>query len=348
MADFYERFINGLEPMVDTGSKETPDTTERINNGNGNRSGHARLHQSFHTHREYRPDLPRCGRIGSRRDPDPVHPRHCRSGIRHLRRSHRHDRRAHARAVPVTEGVDNVRQGNAEAGEVSASQEACSNTSALCSGNGSDCIAGDGSEGLWNQHNVHRLEHAGFHQPVNADRKHRGDLPGRSDSGSGSNPNTVHSRNRGTGVLDIRCSHRHDRRVNERTLQVTKSEHFGSFQAPILLILLVAAFIIPLFIVPVFADVTVSFSPLNLDAETLMVHNSSGTLIGVYNTSTKGIVLTNNESYSILVQPESSNLLVNHPDTWFSNVLTQLQAHAVGLTVALFFVIVVIMVWKRR
>jgi hypothetical protein len=101
-------------------------------------------------------------------------------------------------------------------------------------------------------------------------------------------------------------------------------------------------------VVPVLADVTVSFSPLNLDAETLMVHNSTGTLIGVYNTSTKGIVLTNNESYSILVQPESSNLLMNHPDTWFSNFLTYMQAHLVGLLVVVFLVAVLIAAYKRK
>lgn len=95
------------------------------------------------------------------------------------------------------------------------------------------------------------------------------------------------------------------------------------------------------------ADVTVSFSPLNLDAETLMVHNSTGTLIGVYNTSTKGIVLVNNESYSILVQPESSNLLTNHPDMWFSNFLTRLKAQSAGILLIVFVAAVIIAAYKR-
>jgi hypothetical protein len=95
---------------------------------------------------------------------------------------------------------------------------------------------------------------------------------------------------------------------------------------------------------------TISFSPLNLDEETLLFHNSSGTLIGIYNTSTKGIMLDNNESYSILVQPSSSNLMVNHPDTWFSNFIAWGSGsnRFIGLLMIFFLVAVIILAYKRR
>jgi hypothetical protein len=101
-------------------------------------------------------------------------------------------------------------------------------------------------------------------------------------------------------------------------------------------------------VVPTASAVTISFSPLNLGEETLLFHNSSGTLVGVYNTSTKGIVLDANESYSILVQPQGSNLLQNHPDTWFSNFMAYFQNNFISMLLFCFIILIVIMAYKRR
>jgi hypothetical protein len=94
--------------------------------------------------------------------------------------------------------------------------------------------------------------------------------------------------------------------------------------------------------------VTISFSPLNLGEETLLFHTSSGTLVGVYNTSSKGIVLDNNESYSILVQPQDSTLLSNHPDIWFANVLSYIQGHSISIIVMVFILSMLILAIRRR
>jgi hypothetical protein len=104
------------------------------------------------------------------------------------------------------------------------------------------------------------------------------------------------------------------------------------------------------FVVTTAIATTISFSPLNLDDETLLFHNSSGTLVAVYNTSTKGIVLDNNESYSILIQPSSSNLLVNHPDQWFSNFIAWGSSNNrfIGLLMLFFLAAIIILAYKRR
>lgn len=191
--------------------------------------------------------------------------------------------------------------------------------------------------------NSHRPKHNRLREPFPAHREHGRDLPGHRDAGSRSSPNPDHIGNHLCDLRDSRGSSWNDQRSGTRTLPISRNvTHFGSLQAPIILLLLISSIV-----VPVLADVTVSFSPLNLDAETLMVHNSTGTLIGVYNTSTKGIVLVNNESYSILVQPESSNLLTNHPDMWFSNFLTRLKAQSAGILLIVFVAAVIIAAYKR-
>jgi len=117
----------------------------------------------------------------------------------------------------------------------------------------------------------------------------------------------------------------------------------------LILILLFSILLVP-FIAGIVNATTISFSPLNLDEETLLFHNSSGTLIGVYNTSTKGILLDNNESYSILVQPSSSNLMVNHPDTWFSNFIAWGTSgnRFIGLLMLFFLAAMIILAYKRK
>lgn len=109
---------------------------------------------------------------------------------------------------------------------------------------------------------------------------------------------------------------------------------------------MLAIMLLPAVIVPVFAT-TVSFSTY-LDDETVMVYNSSAVLVGVYNTSTKNINLPSNDSYNFIVQPEGSSLMVNHPDTWFQNVIDSASDHAAGLVFALFIVAVMIAAIARR
>ena len=115
--------------------------------------------------------------------------------------------------------------------------------------------------------------------------------------------------------------------------------------------LIVLLILVAFLVVPACAN-TISFSPLNLNEETLLISNSSGNLVGVYNTSTKGINLNASpnycaESYSIVVQPSSSDLLTNHPDTWFTNIIALIQANSVVFIVMLFGACLVIAAWRR-
>lgn len=113
----------------------------------------------------------------------------------------------------------------------------------------------------------------------------------------------------------------------------------------LLVLLLVAA---PMLLTCTVTATTISFSPLNLGEETLLVHNSTGYLVGVYNTSSKNIFFDNDTSYSILVQPQDSNLLSNHPDTWFANVLAYIQFHAISIIVMVFIISMLILAVNRK
>lgn len=118
----------------------------------------------------------------------------------------------------------------------------------------------------------------------------------------------------------------------------------------IILALLLSVIVVPFIVNIATADVVLSFSPLNLDDETLLVYNSSGTLIGVYNTSEKAMTLNDSQAYSIIVQPSSSNLMVNHPDAWFSNFIAWGTGsnRFIGLLMLFFLAAMIILAWKRR
>jgi len=311
MAGFAERFIRRWHDFTVWCSRETPVIrVECINDGNSNRSKHAGLHEPLHSDREHRADLPRSGCARSRRDPHPIHPRNCWTGVWHFWRGDRDDRRLDAGSVQVTrDKVGEVQHGK-------------------CNG--------------------HRSKHAGLRQLIHAYWKYCKDFSGRCVSCCRSDSRPLYTGNRRAGIRDFRSGHGHDRRINARTVQVKQMNKGSSFPARSLFsILLLCIFLSPILVTAVQA-VTLSFSPLNLDDETLLINNASGVLVGVYNTSSKGIVLAENQSYSILVQPSSSDLLQNHPDTWFANFMAYFQAHFISMLLFCFIIIVIIMAYKRR
>lgn len=108
------------------------------------------------------------------------------------------------------------------------------------------------------------------------------------------------------------------------------------------------AILVSILIPFVSATTYITFSPLNLESEDLLVHNSSGALIGRYNTSSAAIPLTDNESYVFLVVPSNSNLAGNHPDTWFSNLLDYANQHSVALVIIFFLIAVILAAIRRR
>jgi len=91
----------------------------------------------------------------------------------------------------------------------------------------------------------------------------------------------------------------------------------------------------------------ISFSPVGLEPDDLHMYNGSGTLIAVYNTSTTAIAISDNQSYSFLVVPANTNLLGNHPDTWFDMFVRKARENAVGILI-IFFCIALIAAAVRR
>jgi type 1 fimbria pilin len=96
------------------------------------------------------------------------------------------------------------------------------------------------------------------------------------------------------------------------------------------------------------ASVTISFAPVGFDPQDLQVYNSSGAMIGLYNTTSTAIILPDNSSYNILIMPWSENTLSNDPSLWFSNFVQQLQNHAAAIIILLFIVALLIAAIRRR
>ena len=67
---------------------------------------------------------------------------------------------------------------------------------------------------------VHRPKHAGLHEPVNPDRKHRSDFPRDCRVRSRCGPDPVHPRNCRAGVQHLRSHHLDDRRPDAQCIQI--------------------------------------------------------------------------------------------------------------------------------
>ena len=317
MTPFSDSLIYPSEPSIQTGKCDnltvsSPSAVECSYNGSVHRPKHAGLHEPVNPDRKHRSDFPRDCRARSRRGPDPVHPRNCRAGVQHLRSHHLDDRRPDAQCIQIDVEGENKHV-----------------------------------KRIYN-----RSTHARFHQPLNIDREYRADISGHSSLSGGGCTNPLHSGDRRTCVLDIRGHNFNGRRVNALGLQVTqKNKPVGGFgrlnglPAHILVLaILFSALIIPF----ASASTIISFSPVGMDPDDIHIFDSTGTLVGIYNTSSTAIPLTDNQSYSILVVPSNANLLGNHPDTWFQNFVTKLNANSIGILVGLACVAFLIAAITRR
>jgi len=113
-------------------------------------------------------------------------------------------------------------------------------------------------------------------------------------------------------------------------------------------VILLLAFLLSVAVFPLASAITyISFSPLGLEAEDLHIYNSTGALIGTYNTTSAGIPFEENQSYTILVVPSSQNLMGNHPELWFELFITKLRENAPGLIIVCFFVAVIVAAYRR-
>jgi hypothetical protein len=200
-------------------------------------------------------------------------------------------------------------------------------------------------EGESKHADCNRPEHARLSESVNADLEYRAHIPGRGKPCGGGRPDPLHPGYRGTGILDLRGNSFHDRRPHALGVPVKKSERAlaGGLQARFLLL---AIFFLTV-LSPIVSAVTISFSPVGMDPDDLHVYNSTGALIGIYNTSSTAISLSDNQSYSILVVPASTNLMGNHPDAWFELFVTKMRENAIGIIVLLFAVGLLIAAYRR-
>lgn len=194
-----------------------------------------------------------------------------------------------------------------------------------------------------NNDDCNRSEYARLYQSVGAHRKYRRYLPGRCGSGSRCDSHNVHPRNCRTGVRHFRGDHRYDRGHDEGSVPlIWNKTTFCGLTSPLLII----GFL--LLIASASATTYISFSPLGLTEETIIINNGSGVLVGVYNTSTKGIALDDDESYTIIVQPSESDLLDNHPNEWLDIFLAKLKANAIPILVMIFCFAMAAIALRRR
>ena len=190
-----------------------------------------------------------------------------------------------------------------------------------------------------------------FDEPLHPDQQHCADLPGCSGSRGRCSSDPLHPRNRGPGVLDLRGNRKHDRRTHALCLQVRQPQKdkpvAGGFIPRIFSVLLLIGLVCSM-MVPVLADVTVSFNPVGMDPDNMQVYYSNGTLVGIYNTSSQAINLVDGQSYSFLVVPANDNLMGNHPDTWFNNFVNKAQQNIIPILLLCFVLVMLGIAWGRR
>ena len=97
-----------------------------------------------------------------------------------------------------------------------------------------------------------------------------------------------------------------------------------------------------LMINPVSATVLSFAEPDATQHKDLMLYNSSGTLIGIYNTTSSSINLTENASYMFVVKPQYSNPL-DEPGEFLTGAIGYIQTNVLALLIlaamgGLFFV----------
>ena len=113
-------------------------------------------------------------------------------------------------------------------------------------------------------------------------------------------------------------------------------------------VILLLAILLSVVVCPFVSAITyISFSPLGLEAEDLHIYNSTGVLIGTYNTTSAAIPFDENQSYTILVVPSDQNLMGNHPELWFELFITKIRENSIAMIVVFFIVAICIAAYRR-
>ena len=100
-----------------------------------------------------------------------------------------------------------------------------------------------------------------------------------------------------------------------------------------ILIALMALILISVFPVQAVQTITMA-DPSSTSPRDILVYNSSGSLIGLYNTTS--IITTDpNTSYIFTLKPQYTNPL-DDPVTWLNSMLSYLTTHAIEIIVAAF------------
>jgi hypothetical protein len=92
-------------------------------------------------------------------------------------------------------------------------------------------------------------------------------------------------------------------------------------------------------IVPVMADNTISFAnPHETTQKDIYVYNVSGSLLGIYNTTSSGIALTgNNTAFLIVLKPQYTTPLED-PVGFLGSMLAYAQTNMIAIIVILFLI----------
>jgi ABC-type glycerol-3-phosphate transport system permease component len=100
------------------------------------------------------------------------------------------------------------------------------------------------------------------------------------------------------------------------------------------LILIIALIVLVLLMInPVMASSTVSFADPDATVhKDIYLYNSSGTLLGLYNTTSPAITLSENASYMFVFKPQYSNPL-DEPSTFLNSAISWLQTNALALII---------------
>lgn len=81
---------------------------------------------------------------------------------------------------------------------------------------------------------------------------------------------------------------------------------------------------------------TVSFASIDGSADRdIYLYNSSGTLLGLYNTTSTGITLPANESVIFTFKPQTANIM-SDPGDWLSVAFAYVQTNIIAIILILF------------
>jgi hypothetical protein len=133
----------------------------------------------------------------------------------------------------------------------------------------------------------------------------------------------------------------YDRIIRETIMKI--KEHFKRIkERQIFLMFLIMITLAVCLFQTASAAQTVSFASIDGSAERdVYLYNSSGTLLGLYNTTSTGITIPSNESVIFTFKPQTANI-ISDPGDWLLVAFVYVQTNIIAIILILFFISIIL------